>query len=413
MTQTARIEIPPKLIPLFVPPLGELRYRCAHGGRGSAKTRTFALMSAVFAFRAAQAGVQGVILCCREFMNSLDDSSMQEIKLAINSVPWLRDYFDIGEKYIRTKNRLVEYKFSGLRHSLDSVKSKARVLIAWIDEAETVSDMAWKKLRPTVREAGSEIWVTWNPEAENSATDRRFVKALPRRASVVTMNYHDNPFFTDQLEEERLNDLDSLTPEEYRWIWEGEYRVNNHSTIYADKWSVEEFAPQHDWDGPYYGLDFGFANDPTAAVMVWRHNDCLYIHHEAGRTKLEINDTSSYMAQRLPGIADHVVRCDSARPESISYLKKHGMPRACAVEKWQGSVEDGISIIRGYKRIYVHPRCTSVIDELTKYSYKVNDAGDVTKQVIDKHNHFLDALRYALAPFIRQNKKLSIIHESL
>ncbi|SQC88096.1 phage terminase [Klebsiella pneumoniae] len=114
----------------------------------------FAKMSAVKAYQYAECGISGVIVCGREFMNSLEESSMEEVKQAIRETPFLNDYFDIGEKYIRTKNRLVSYVFCGLRHNLDSIKSKVRILLAWVDEAESVSDTAWNKLDPTVREEG-------------------------------------------------------------------------------------------------------------------------------------------------------------------------------------------------------------------------------------------------------------------
>ena len=145
---TTKIEMPPKLIPVFA---GDSRYRGAYGGRGSGKTRTFALMTAIRAYMFAESGHSGVILCAREFMNSLDESSMEEIKSAIRSIDWLNDYFDIGEKYIRTKNGAIRYVFSGLRHNLDSLKSKAKILICWIDEAEGVSEAAYSKLIPTAR----------------------------------------------------------------------------------------------------------------------------------------------------------------------------------------------------------------------------------------------------------------------
>jgi phage terminase large subunit len=100
--RTAKIQLPPKLIPVFS---GQARYRGAFGGRGSAKTRSFALMTAVRAYIAAKAGISGVILCGREYMNSLEDSSMEEVKQAIKSVDWLDDFFEIGEKFIRTRDR--------------------------------------------------------------------------------------------------------------------------------------------------------------------------------------------------------------------------------------------------------------------------------------------------------------------
>ncbi|WP_275233807.1 DUF6246 family protein [Pantoea ananatis] len=192
MSETAQLPIPAKLAPLFTA-TGK-RYRCSHGGRGSAKTRTFALMTAVKAYQAMMNGESGVILCAREFMNSLEESSMQEVKQAILSVPWLAANFDMGENYIRTTDRSVRYVFAGLRHNLDSIKSKARILLCWVDEAESVSETAWTKLTPTVREEDSEIWVTWNPERDGSATDKRFRKSPGDDCITVEMNYSDNAF---------------------------------------------------------------------------------------------------------------------------------------------------------------------------------------------------------------------------
>lgn len=218
-----KVKLPPKLIPIF---LGNARYRGAYGGRGSAKTRSFAKMAAVKAFQASQAGKQGIILCVREYMNSLADSSMAEIKAAIESEEWLRPYFDIGTNYIRTMDGLVDFVFVGLRHNLDSIKSKALILLCWADEADPISQEAWEKLIPTVREDGSEIWVTWNPEREGSATDLRFKRDdLPEDMRFVELNWRDNPWFPDVLNRERLED-ERLRPESYAHIWEGAYKTH-------------------------------------------------------------------------------------------------------------------------------------------------------------------------------------------
>lgn len=216
-----KLELPPKLIPVF---LGKARYRGAYGGRGSAKTRSFAKMAAVHAHRSAQAGKTGIILCVRQFMNSLAESSMAEIKAAIESEEWLRPHFDIGETYIRTACGRVEFAFVGLARNLDSIKSKALILLCWADEAEAITEDAWVKLIPTVREDGSEIWVTWNPEIDGSATDQRFKKDPPDDAKIVEMNYTDNPWFPDVLERERQNDK-AKRPHSYEHIWGGAYKT--------------------------------------------------------------------------------------------------------------------------------------------------------------------------------------------
>ena len=179
MPNQATLQIPDKLVPVFE---GESRYRGAHGGRGSAKTRTFALMTAVRGFQFAEAGIHGQVLCGREFMNSLADSSFQEVKIAIQSTPWLNDYYECGDSYIRTKNKRVHYTFAGLRHSLDSIKSKARILLAWVDEAD---------------------------------------------------NWRDNPWFPGVLRKEKDRDKNLLTPEMYDHIWEGGYLSVVQGAIYG------------------------------------------------------------------------------------------------------------------------------------------------------------------------------------
>lgn len=410
----ARVELPPKLIPVFS---GQARYRGAHGGRGSAKTRSFAKMTAVRAMMSAEAGVSGVMLGAREYMNSLEESSMEEIKQAIRSEPWLDAYFDIGDKYIRTKNRRVSYVFSGLRHNLDSIKSKARILVAWVDEAENVSETAWQKLTPTVREEGSEIWVTWNPEKDGSPTDKRFRKNPPANSKIVELNYTDNPWFPGVLEDERLADRDRLDDQTYAWVWDGAYRENSDAQILAGKYRVAEFEPSMGWDGPYYGLDWGFSQDPTAGVKCWIHEGRLHIEHEAGKVGLENDDIAEYMIARLPGIERHAVRGDSARPETISHVKSKGrdgqranLPRLEGVEKWKGSVEDGIAHLRSYKEIIIHPRCSQTLREARMYSYKVDRmTGDVLTDIVDANNHYIDAIRYALGPLIKRRGSVGLM----
>ncbi|HGM9888636.1 TPA: PBSX family phage terminase large subunit [Proteus mirabilis] len=403
----ARIEIPPKLIPAFE---GNYRYRCSHGGRGSAKTRTFALMTAIRGYMAAMNGQSGVILCAREYMNSLEESSMEEVKQAIRSVPWLNDFYELGEKYIRTKCRSVSYVFAGLRHNLDSIKSKARILIAWVDEAESVSEIAWTKLTPTVREAGSEIWVTWNPERDGSATDKRFRKNPPDNSVVVEMNYGDNPWFPSVLEEERLSDQERLDSATYAWIWEGAYLENSDKQVLANKYVVKSF---HDdlWqkaDRLLFGADFGFAKDPNTLLRQFILNDCLYIEYEVYGVGVELDYMPAFY-DKIPESRKWPIKADSARPETISYLKRQGF-NISAAKKWQGSVEDGITHLRGFKQIIIHPRCKETAKEARLYSYKTDRiTGEVLPVIEDKNNHCWDAVRYGLDGYITQKSNAGLL----
>ncbi|BBV07823.1 terminase [Providencia stuartii] len=396
----ARIEIPPKLVPVFENE--GVRYRGAYGGRGSAKTRTFALMTAIRGYMAAKNGQSGVILCAREYMNSLEESSMEEVKQAIRSVPWLNDFYELGEKYIRTKCRSVSYVFAGLRHNLDSIKSKARILIAWVDEAESVSETAWTKLTPTVREAGSEIWVTWNPEKDGSATDKRFRKEPPDNAIIVEMNYDDNPWFPSVLEEERLSDQSRLDQNTYAWIWEGAYLENSDKQVLANKYVVQSF-PDELWkkaDRLLFGADFGFAKDPNTLIRMFILDDCLYIEREAYGVGVELDHMSAFYDE-IPEARKWPIKADSARPETISYLKRKGF-NISAAKKWQGSVEDGITYLRGFKQIIIHPRCKETAKEARLYSYKTDRiTGEVLPVIEDAYNHCWDAVRYGLDGYIK------------
>ena len=401
-----QIELPPKLIPIFS--TANVRYRSSWGGRGSGKTRTFALMTAIKGYMYAEAGVSGLILGAREHLNSLSDSSMEEIKQAIRAVPFLNAYYEMGENYIRTKNRRVSYGFAGLRHNLDSIKSKARILLCWVDEAETVSEMAWRKLLPTVREDDSEVWVTWNPERKDSATSKRF-----RHEQIFDdltgeligvgceMNYSDNPWFPDVLEIERRQDQKNLDDATYRWIWEGDYLELSEAQIFRNKYKVEAFDDEL-WktaDRLFFGADFGFANDPNTLIRSFILENTLYIEYEAFGVGVDLDEMAQFY-ESVPGARDWPLKGDCSRPETISYLRRQGF-NIEAAEKWSGSVEDGIAHIKGFETVVIHPRCKKTLEEFRNYSYKKDRLTDeVLPIIVDKWNHGIDALRYSLDGYI-------------
>ncbi|MHC5307522.1 PBSX family phage terminase large subunit [Bartonella sp. LJL80] len=399
----ATIEEIPKITKNFA---HEARTRVFKGGRGSGKTRALAKRSALRIYQLAEMGVEGVFLASREHLNSLDESSMEEIKAAIRSEPWLHDYFELGEKYIRTKNRRISYVFAGLRHNLDSIKSKARIIGNWTDEAENVSEVAWRKLIPTLREQGSnwkaENWISYNPESPDSATHKRFIEKQPDDCVVTDVNWSDNPWFPDILNTQRLEDQ-RLRPEIYDHVWEGQFLTLTDAQVFAGKYRISEFELSPSWDGPYQGGDFGFSQDPTAAVRCYISGDVLYVSHEAYKTKLELDDTATFISGKIPDFGRYVTRWDNARPESISYLKRHGLPRSEAVAKWKGSVEDGVQFLRSFREIVIHSRCSNLAREFRLYSYKTDrNTGDVLPVIIDAFNHGIDALRYSVNPMIKR-----------
>lgn len=220
---TAKISLPEKLIPVFD---GPADVRGAEGGRGSGKTRSFATMIAVRGYIFGCAGVKGILLCGRQFMNSLADSSLEEVKRAIEDEPWLNAWYDVGQNYIKSKCGSIEFAFVGLDRNIASVKSKGRILICWVDEAEPVTNDAWNTLIPTLREEGSdwnaELWVTWNPKRKKAPVEKRFRFAQDPLIKIAHLNWSDNPKFPAKLERERQRDL-LERPDQYEHIWEGDY----------------------------------------------------------------------------------------------------------------------------------------------------------------------------------------------
>lgn len=395
----ARIQLPPKMVPLFAHPRGSLRYRCAHGGRGSGKSRNFAMMALVWGYKEKLR-----ILCTRQFQVTIKESFYAELVAVIESVPWLAHHYTILEKGIRGRNG-TEFIFRGLQRNLGGLKSTSAVDLCIVEEAEDVGAEAWRKLPQTIRAPKSEIWVVWNPEIEGSATDTRFIRNTPRRCEVLQLNADDNPWFPDELKEERENDREALDDATFQHIWHGDYLRNSDKQVLGGKYREAEFTPGPDWSGPYHGLDFGFANDPTAGIRCWVYERRLYVEYEAGQKRLELDATADYLKERIPGLEDYIIRADSARPESISFLERNGLPRIESVDKWPGSVKDGIQHLRAYKEIIVHPRCQEFLKECRLYSYKVDKAtNEVLADPVDAYNHYMDALRYALAPLIQAGR---------
>lgn len=230
---TVRIELPPKLIPVFD---GPADVRWSKGGRGSAKTRSFAKMIAVRGYIYGQSGISGQLVCGRQFMNSLADSSLEECKRAIEEEPWLAEYYDVGENYIKSHDGRIWFTFVGLDRNIASIKSKGRILVLWIDEAEPVTDEAFSVVIPTLREEGedwnAELWVTWNSKRKTAAVETRFANSSDPLIKGVVLNWRDNPKFPAKLERERLRDLDQR-PDQYGHIWEGEYVSVIEGAYYA------------------------------------------------------------------------------------------------------------------------------------------------------------------------------------
>jgi phage terminase large subunit len=319
---TAQIQLPAKLVPVFI---GEAMYRGAYGGRGSAKTRSFAKMAAVHGMRCAKAGQSGVIVCGREFQNTLAESSLAEIRAAIESEEWLSAHYDVGENFVRTKDKRVDFAFIGLRHNLDSIKSKSHIRLLWVDEAEPVSELAWSKAIPTVREDGAEIWVTWNPERAKSATNQRFRENPPRDSKIIEMNWRDNPWFPTTLNKTRLEDQEKR-PDQYAHVWEGEYITAMAGAYFAK--ALAEAKEQ--------GRIGKVALDPLMTTRAF---------WDIGGTGMKADATAIWIAQfvgREIRILDYYEAQGQPLAAHVEWLRRRGWEKALCVLPHDGAAHDRV-----------------------------------------------------------------------
>ena len=142
------------------------------------------------------------------------------------------------------------------------------------------------------------------------------------------------------------------------------------------------------------GADWGFAIDPSVLIRCSLEGNRLYVDYEAYMIGCEIVNLPD-LFDRVPESRKWFIRADSARPETINYMQKHGYPKIQAAQKGKGSIEEGISFLQSFD-IVVHPRCKHLIDELNSYSYKRDPLTDEILPIIeDKNNHVIDSLRYA------------------
>jgi len=382
------INFPEKFQQLFIPH----RYKIFHGGRGGGKSYSFAQTLVVKAHTSALR-----ILCTREFQSSIQDSVHRLIADQITQMGLL-PYFNITNNTI-TSTAGSQFIFKGLRHSIQEIKSTEGIDICWIEEAQAISETSWEILIPTIRKENSEIWISFNPQNESDPTFQRFIINTPPDSVVEQVNWSDNPYFPKTLDAERRYML-GIDTEAYTHVWEGACKKLSDAVIFRNRVSVETFEEPPEHTRFYYGLDFGFANSPTAANRCWIHGKTLYIDYEAWGVGVEIDDTPAFL-DTIPGIRNWTIKADAARPETISHLKRKGF-KIVAAKKWPGSVEDGLTVLKGFEKIVIHERCTHTAEDFRLYSYKVDkQTNEILPLIIKRHDDTIDDLRYALSEIIR------------
>jgi len=385
-----KTSIPPVFTALYKP----RRYKIYYGGRGGAKSHSFAR---ALVKMAAEKPLR--ILCTREFQSSIADSVHRLICDCIHEAR-LDDYFDITKTTI-TSSVGSTFIFKGLRRSINEIKSIEGVDICWIEEGQTISNASWEILIPTIRKEDSEIWISFNPVQETDPTYQRFVKSPPPKALCRKVSYEDNPYLPSTLEAERRYMLE-VDPEAYAHVWGGECRTISDAVIFRGRFEVDEFDPPPPGTRIYYGADWGFSQDPVALVRCWIAGEQLFVDHEAWGIGIELDDLPDFFG-KVPGSRDWKIEADNSRPETVAHVRRRGF-NIVSAPKWPGSIEDGLAVLKGFRKIIIHPRCKHTGEEFRLYSYKTDRLTDEILPIIeDKHNHTIDALRYALSGIIKSN----------
>jgi phage terminase large subunit len=372
---------------VFAPLLKPARYKGVYGGRGSGKSHNFA--ESLIEWCVMHPGTRWA--CIREVQKSLEQSVKRLLEDKMDSLG-VRHMFDVKQYEIGTPGGGIII-FQGMQnHTADSIKSLEGFDGAWVEEAQSLSQRSLDLLRPTIRKEGSELWFSWNPNLETDPVDALLRGETPPPDSIVIeANYQDNPWFPDVLRAEMEYDQ-RRDPDKYAHVWLGKYQRNSEARVFKN-WTVEEF------DSPAgatfrLGADWGFAVDPSVLVRCHLDGRRLYVDYEAYMVGCEI-DMLPDLFDRVPDSRKWFITADSARPETISYMQRHGYPKINAAIKGARSLEEGVEFLKSYD-IVVHPRCVHTIDELTLYSYKTDPLTGLILPVLeDKKNHVIDALRYA------------------
>jgi phage terminase large subunit len=371
---------------VFEPLLYPSRYKGAWGGRGSGKSHFFAEL---LVERCLIEKTDAV--CVREVQKSLNQSVKKLIESKIEALG-VGSQFEVQQSVILAPNggRII---FQGMQnHTADSIKSLEGFDVAWVEEAQSLSQRSLDLLRPTIRKPGSELWFSWNPRAATDPVDVLLRgESPPPDAAVVQANYRDNPWLPDVLKAELEYDQ-RRDPDKFRHVWLGEYEQNSEARIFRN-WRIEEFDVSPEWI-LRQGADWGFSIDPSVLVQCAIVGRTLYVPYEAYKVGCEI-DFLPELFRTVPEAERWPTTADSARPETISFMQRHGFPKMLPALKGAKSLEEGVEFLKSFD-IVVHPRCTHLIDELTLYSYEIDPlTGQVLPKFKDKDNHVIDALRYA------------------
>lgn len=374
------------IIPVEYKPLFQTGWREAavYGGRFSLKSHTVARYLLI---RARQATTR--IGCFREYQNSISESSHQLLSDLI--MHYGLSEFKITDKAIVNSINGSEFLFKGMHHNEQSIKSLEGLDIAWVEEAQTVSQSSIDILTPTVRKENSQIIYTYNRLLEDDPVHVRLVMEGRPNTLILNLNFDVALKYNLMPDVIRLEmeDDQANRPALYKHKWLGEPN-SLELQIYRD-WLVIDTVP-YEARLVRRGLDYGYSNDPTALIDIYEYNGGYIWDEQLYRKGMSNKQISDYIIN-LPE-PNTLVIPDSSEPKSNDELKSYGIPLIPAV-KGPGSVEQGIQLVQSVP-ISVTKRSSNIINERKNYFWRQDKDGKILNIPIDAFNHALDAGRYAM-----------------
>lgn len=385
------------------------RYRVLKGGRGSKKSTTTALNFISRLIEHPDAN----LLVIRQVFKDHKDSTYAQLKWAARQLGAYEEFdWKVSPMEVIRKSTGQKILFRGLDDPMSVTSATVEhgyLCWCWFEEAFQVrKEDDFNKIDMSIRGYTGglfkQITLTFNPWSEKHWLNNRFFKSDAPNIFTKTTNYLCNEFL-DEADIELFEEMKVKSPRRYKieglgeWgIAEGGIYENWHERLF----DISEISKRAKVESAF-GLDFGYTNDPTAmsAALVDPVNRELYIFDELYEKALLNDEIASRITEK--GYSKEVIVADSAEPKSIADLRRHGLRKVIKADKGPDSIKHGIQYIQQYT-IFVHPKCSNAINELSNYVWDKNKHDEPINKPIDEYNHFLDALRYSMERIRKRDK---------
>lgn len=386
------------------------RYRVVKGSRASKKSTTTAL-NMIYRIM-TYPNSNGLVI--RKVFRTIKDSCFSQLKWAIHRLKvdkyWKATNSPLELTYLPTGQKIL---FRGLDDPLKVTSvavDKGSLCFLWIEEAyEIMNEDDFNMLDESIRGQVpdglfKQITLTLNPWNDRHWIKRRFFDTEDKDILAITTNYKCNEW----LDESDLKVFETMkihNPKRYRVAGLGEWGVVDglvYENMEEKRFDISDLVGQEGIES-VFGLDFGYTNDPTALFcgLIDLKNKVIYVFDEL--YKKGLSNKKIYEEVKAMGHRKESIIADSAEPKSIDELRSLGLTRVRAAKKGKDSILNGIQFIQDFKLV-IHPRCVNFLTEVTNYQWAKDKFDNSINKPIDDFNHLMDAMRYAIEPYIIKHK---------